>query len=185
MAELPQPARPAKAEAPRLSTGNFDVYALSEGRSFEGEILLRALRSTFSRRRTLIPGEMPAVMTPEFVQLEGKVAQWTAFMRGLPTSSAPVEFVVVLNRVSEFLGPLLAAAARSEEFRQRWRPGGPWQSPWVEEVREHHDGAEHSSAWRLFNQPPRYGFVPAHIPFTPRRGAFAHSAQPRVAGPVA
>lgn len=49
----------------------FDIHALSENRHFDGDILARALRATFERRRTPIPGSLPLAMTPAFAALRG------------------------------------------------------------------------------------------------------------------
>lgn len=53
----------------------FDIHALAMHETFEGETLLRALRATFERRRTPLPGELPVALTRAFANIEGKRAQ--------------------------------------------------------------------------------------------------------------
>jgi hypothetical protein len=102
----------------------LDVRTLAEREPFDGECLARAIRSTFNRRGTSIPAE-PLALSPEFTKVEGKEAQWRAFLRryGLPAE----DFTGVIGRLSSFLRPVVAAVAADEGFARRWPPGGPWQ----------------------------------------------------------
>ena len=107
----------------------FDIHALAMHESFDGEILMRALRATFERRRTPLPVELPVALTPAFVSIEGKRAQWNGFVQRNRLMSAPASLDVVIERVASFIGPLLAAAERGERFTAVWPAGGPWGAP--------------------------------------------------------
>ncbi len=101
----------------------FDIRALARHEPFDGGRLAGAIRATFDRRVTTIP-ERPLALTAEFAELEGKRAQWKAFLRkhGLPAE----DFGHVVNGVREFLGPPIEALKDAGEFDKKWPPGGPW-----------------------------------------------------------
>jgi predicted nucleotidyltransferase component of viral defense system len=104
----------------------FDIRALATAETFEGAVLSRAIESTFARRRTPLPGEIPLALTPAFAAIEGKGAQWSGFVRRLPRTSAPPDLEAVISDVAAFAGPVLLAAGRGEQFEKTWTPGGPW-----------------------------------------------------------
>jgi hypothetical protein len=96
--------------------------------SFEGDVLVGALRATFARRRTALPVEVPIALTLAFADVEGKRAQWVGFVRRNRLTSAPAALESVIDGVASFIGPALAAAARDERLTETWRPGGPWKA---------------------------------------------------------
>jgi predicted nucleotidyltransferase component of viral defense system len=105
----------------------FDVRALAAATTFDGAVLGRAIASTFARRRTQIPVEVPLALTPAFAAIEGKSAQWRGFVRRLPGTSAPADLATVIDAVAAFAGPVLAATGRGQPFDRTWPPGGPWR----------------------------------------------------------
>jgi len=48
---------------------------------FDGDLLKTALQATFSRRKTLLPADVPAGLSDEFAEDRLKQSQWTAFIR--------------------------------------------------------------------------------------------------------
>jgi predicted nucleotidyltransferase component of viral defense system len=106
----------------------FDIHALAQRARFEGDVLARALRATFERRRTAIPADPPIALTTAFAEVEGKRAQWAGFIRRNRLAAAPAELVAVIDGIAGFVVPVLAAAARGEVFAGRWPPGGPWEA---------------------------------------------------------
>jgi len=104
----------------------FDVYALAMREPFDGGLLARAMRATFARRRTEIPTETPLALKKQFADVEGKRAQWAAFVRR-GRLAAPAGLEAIITSVGAFVGPVLAAAARSESFTAKWPAGGPWK----------------------------------------------------------
>lgn len=105
----------------------FDVYVLSERQSFDGTLLVRAVRATFERRRTAIPDGLPLALTAEFATSE-KQAQWQGFLRKNALTSVPDELGQASEHLSTFLGPVIGAAHRDASFAQGWPPGGPWRA---------------------------------------------------------
>ncbi|HEX6813324.1 MAG TPA: nucleotidyl transferase AbiEii/AbiGii toxin family protein [Planctomycetota bacterium] len=105
----------------------FDVRALAAAHAFDGAVLGNAIVSTFARRRTPVPTEMPIALTSAFAAIEGKGAQWSGFVRRLPGSSASSDFEAVIAAVAAFAGPVLLAVGRGNPFGKTWPPGGPWR----------------------------------------------------------
>lgn len=106
----------------------FDIYVLSEHKSFDGRVLRDAVCDTFKRRKTAIPKELPMALSHEFATDSGKVAQWVGFLRRIKGDSIPTDLAEVVGRLAAFLGPVLVAVRDQEEFSLRWPPGGPWKT---------------------------------------------------------
>ncbi len=104
----------------------FDVYALAAHEPFEGDWLAAALRATFTRRRTVIPSELPLALTAAFADVEGKDAQWAGFLRRNRLTSAPTDLAAVVSGVARFIGPVLAAVREETPLNRHWPAGGPW-----------------------------------------------------------
>jgi hypothetical protein len=104
----------------------FDIHALAMHEPFDGDLLARALRATFARRRTEVPAHTPIALTPDFADIQGKRAQWAAFVRRGRLKEPP-DLEVVIQNMAAFVGPVLVAAARGERFAAKWSPGGPWE----------------------------------------------------------
>lgn len=104
----------------------FDIHALASARAFEGRRLARALRSTFERRRTPIPAELPVALTPEFAAGEVKRAQWEAFLARSRVPSPAGGLDSIVSALAAFLGPPLEGAREGATFDSTWPAGGPW-----------------------------------------------------------
>jgi hypothetical protein len=105
----------------------FDVHALAVRRDFEGPRLVRALRSTFERRKTPIPEALPIALTPQFAATEGKRALWAAFLAKNRIAPPATDLDVVIDALAVFLGQPLAAARESRKLDAIWPAGGPWR----------------------------------------------------------
>jgi hypothetical protein len=105
----------------------FDISALAARESFDGAILARAVRATFGRRGTPIPAGAPLALTAAFAAIEGKQAQWSAYIRKNAIRSAPESLALVIPKIRELLEPVIAAARTSDAFTGTWSPGGPWR----------------------------------------------------------
>jgi predicted nucleotidyltransferase component of viral defense system len=104
----------------------FDIHALSENRHFDGDILTRAVRATFERRRTPIPESLPLAMTPAFAAIHAKQMQWQGFLGKSGLNSAPPQLSDVVVRIAAFLEPIITAARGRAMLKLAWIPGGPW-----------------------------------------------------------
>ena len=78
--------------------GFYDLAVLANLFEFDGELLTRAIRATFERRKTELPDGLPVALTAEFAGDPSKRTQWTAFARktgardvaGLPAAVAAI-----------------------------------------------------------------------------------------------
>jgi hypothetical protein len=105
----------------------FDVHALAARESFEGARLVRAVRATFERRLTTIPRNPPLALTPAFAEVDGKRAQWTAFLSKNRITGAPSDLAMTVAEIARFALPVLQAVSGGERFGSQWAPGGPWR----------------------------------------------------------
>ena len=105
----------------------FDVRAIAGQLAFKGGRLVQAVRSTFERRNTQVPDDVPLALRPEFTAEPDKRAQWMGFRKKNRLTAAPAELLVVVQDIAAFLGPVIHAARHSEAFDLFWPPGGPWR----------------------------------------------------------
>ena len=103
----------------------YDLMLLSRSFVFEGDLLVRAIRATFGRRKTELPTELPVGLTPAFAADPTKRSQWTAFVRKTGAQDAG-DLQTVIEQIIEFAGPALLAAASGDEYAKRWSPAGAW-----------------------------------------------------------
>jgi Nucleotidyl transferase AbiEii toxin, Type IV TA system len=106
----------------------YDIWVLSILFPFSGGTLLRAIRSTFERRGTAIPANVPAGLTDAFGLDDVKRAQWDGFRRRLAEARHTAELPEVISRLREFLWPVLQAASSREGFEREWNPPDGWRS---------------------------------------------------------
>ena len=105
----------------------YDLWVLAGEYAFDSATLEEAIRNTFERRRTVIPEGTPTGLRAEFFGDRHKLAQWRAFLSRM--RPAPPDAVPELEAVCEVLDAFLAVptrAARGDDLRSHWPPGGPW-----------------------------------------------------------
>ena len=98
----------------------YDIYFLSERRSFEGTDLQRAIKETFARRETDIPQELPTALTQHFYEDEDKIRMWKAFLDKISDKQMPRELESVVYRMREFLWPETEAMNEGTVFDLKW-----------------------------------------------------------------
>lgn len=104
----------------------YDLWILARTFSFDGEMLSLAIESTFIRRRTPVPVEIPMGLSAEFCDDPGKQIQWRAFLRRSRLADENLSLVVVVAFLRSFLMPPAIAVATNEKFELGWPPSGPW-----------------------------------------------------------
>jgi hypothetical protein len=95
------------------------LYRLSEF-EFDGAILQKAIQSTFARRRTIFPINVPLALTDEFSNDKGKQIQWNAFLRRSRLGEK-IELGAVITLLRTFFLPLITATQESRKFTAQWR----------------------------------------------------------------
>ena len=104
-----------------------DIYWLSRFFHFDGDILIRAIKATFTRRKTALPDGSPVFMSQEFIGDRLKQGQWQAFIRKTSVSGLPDNLEMVVAKIEQFLIPPLRAAGTDAPFRYHWPADGPWR----------------------------------------------------------
>lgn len=107
----------------------FDIWFLAVHFSFVGEELVTAVRSTFERRRTAVPAELPLGLRREFADDSGKLTQWQAFTKRTRLAAEAPPLPTVVETLAGFLGPVLKSLSVTGTFAGEWLPGGPWNDP--------------------------------------------------------
>jgi len=105
----------------------YDIYFLSERRSFEGTDIQRAIKETFDRRGTDIPTELPTALTENFYEDDTKEKQWIAFIGKISDDQLPKELRPVVNRIKTFLWPVTVSIQDQSDFTQNWKPAEGWR----------------------------------------------------------
>ncbi len=103
----------------------YDLWALSRKLTFKGELLVQALRATFERRKTPVPGELPSGFSGEFAAEHE--AMWQGFLRRVSLAGGAPKLAAVVADVAVFVLPPLAAVRSAAPFGKVWPPGGPLQ----------------------------------------------------------
>jgi len=98
---------------------------LSKQFPLNGESLSAAIATTFRRRTTAIPENVPTALTDEFAADHTKQTQWTTFLNCRGLTDAPPDLASVIQYLRAFLLEPLYAAARKGPRTKYWSPGGP------------------------------------------------------------
>lgn len=105
----------------------YDIWYLSREYDFEGKKLAAAIKKTFEKRDTVIPGK-PAAFSEEFAKDAAKRTQWKAFVRKNKVAAAPADFSEVVDGLKHFLGAPVKQLSKGAAFEKRWIKPGPWRA---------------------------------------------------------
>ena len=106
----------------------YDLYVLAGRFDFDGDILVKAVKATFKRRKTAIPDTTPVALSEEFGRDNAKNVQWNAFIRKSGLAQKVANFQEVLSLLREFLLPVMKAAVGQGPMPRHWKSGGRWLS---------------------------------------------------------
>ncbi len=104
----------------------YDLLFMSRHFEFEGVTLASAIRETFKRRVTAIPGGSPVGLTAEFARDPAHTRQWVAFTARLGAGAFP-PLSEVIDAIREFVLPPATAASANQPFMRHWKPNERWQ----------------------------------------------------------
>ena len=103
----------------------FDVWYLAETYDFAGKDLSSAILSSFSNRNTELPMDLKAKMIP-VAKDSSKEPQWRGFIQNNRLEGAPESFEHVVERLIDFLEPVIRALNNEQTLEATWRAPGPW-----------------------------------------------------------
>jgi len=106
----------------------YDLFVLARDFEFSGDTVTLAMRSTFGRRDTPLPREIPLALGEEFYDDQSKRAQWRAFLRKNRVADTSLQLSRIAAFLQEFLMPPAGAVANRQPSPSLWQPGGPWQT---------------------------------------------------------
>jgi predicted nucleotidyltransferase component of viral defense system len=103
----------------------YDVAVLARSFTFDGDLLSRAIRTTFERRKTPLPTTTPVALTAAFAEDPAKNTQWAGFIRkaGIGAGDTLAETIAAVRALVE--APLLAAAGAGP-VPKSWQAGKAW-----------------------------------------------------------
>jgi hypothetical protein len=104
----------------------FDLFTLCTQFEFDGELVCRAIKATFERRKTSIPTTRPLALTTEFSEDKHKSVQWNAFLRKSNLNGNGLTLSKIADLLTEFLMPPSEAASQRTQFDLFWRPSDGW-----------------------------------------------------------
>lgn len=105
----------------------FDLHFLAGHFEFDRVTLLEAIRRTFDRRHTPIPGETPIALTREYWNNPSRPAQIRAFARR-SRIEIPEKFEdECAAALDAFLTPLLEDLQAGRDSAGAWTPSGGWR----------------------------------------------------------
>lgn len=92
----------------------YDVYILLCHMHLDDELLAKAMRATFDRRKVSLPKEMPVAFAPEFLENGTKETQWKAFLNRSKLSGFELTLTEVVTYLRDRLWPVIQRAAENE-----------------------------------------------------------------------
>ncbi|MBO6794722.1 MAG: nucleotidyl transferase AbiEii/AbiGii toxin family protein [Balneolaceae bacterium] len=104
----------------------YDIWFIAGTQRITGGELGAAIKSTFQRRKTELPAEIPTALTPIFSRDKDKVIQWKAFNRKLKDTEAPGELSEVVEKLQYFLWPITVAITQDRKITEVWTPEKGW-----------------------------------------------------------
>jgi hypothetical protein len=104
----------------------FDIWRFSSVFEFDGELLLRAVESTFKRRRTRIPAIDPPALGNEFSRNSDRMRQWDRLFRRFTGKESIPSLAEVCEGILRFVMPIISSIREGRRFAGSWLPGGPW-----------------------------------------------------------
>ena len=106
-----------------------DLCRLARRFDFDGQILARAIHTTFRRRQTALPTSLPEGLTDAFAGRRDVQARWRALRTADRLASDISDFAECVAEIRRFVGPLLDAMSEPDITLRHWPAGGPWQRP--------------------------------------------------------
>lgn len=102
----------------------YDLEAISQRLTFQGDTLGRAIETTFKSRGELLPKEVPVGLTPRFTEDREKLRLWRQFHTSARILEDPKPLSEVGQNLQRFLMPVCLAIGSGRILNQQWSPDG-------------------------------------------------------------
>jgi hypothetical protein len=80
----------------------FDLFMIASSRRFDRHDLFESIQTTFHRRASQLPTEIPMVLSETMPQDAAKKTQWAAFVRRIEREPSELPLDTVVSRIREF-----------------------------------------------------------------------------------
>jgi hypothetical protein len=88
----------------------YDIYILLNHMDLDDDLLVKAIKATFERRKIELPNELPVAFTQEYLSDGVKQIQWKAFLNRSMLSESGLSIEEVLDNLKSRIWPLLQMA---------------------------------------------------------------------------
>lgn len=105
----------------------WDIAYLIKEFDFDGSLLQKAIRATFTNRQTSLPQQMPIALTNEFAANALVLSRWIGFINRNRIKT-DTNFFVLIKKLREFFTPLIEAEAQNVTFDNHWSSNRGWQT---------------------------------------------------------
>ncbi|WP_319756383.1 nucleotidyl transferase AbiEii/AbiGii toxin family protein [uncultured Sphaerochaeta sp.] len=95
----------------------YDIYILSKTQNIDGVVLQNAIAETFRQRRTSFQDIV--AFTTEYMNDPVRISRWNAFIK-IKKALIPVGFPESVEKIKEFLLPVVKAIQCDENFHSIW-----------------------------------------------------------------
>lgn len=104
----------------------YDIWLLLTIFPFEGNVLRAAIKNTFNRRETSLPGGTPFAFTSDFYEDPQKLVQWNAFIKKAKPNIRVNDLSMVIGEIFRFLQPVIDSYQSESSFEKEWLPEQGW-----------------------------------------------------------
>ncbi len=93
----------------------YDVYIILQHMGIDETQLAKAIQSTFQRRKTPLPTELPLVFTDDFLNDGNKETQWKAFLKRSLLTDCALSFSQIVESIQQQLWPTVLQLQNKKE----------------------------------------------------------------------
>lgn len=104
----------------------YDIWLMTRQFQFKGEELTQAIRRTFERRGTGLPGKAPFFEAEIYNKLSDRQQLWKTFLQKMEAKGVPDELCEIALVIENFLLEPVKAIHMGQDFATEWKAPGPW-----------------------------------------------------------
>jgi hypothetical protein len=105
----------------------YDLWLMMRRFDFNGSRLTEALKRTFRRRKSQLPGHNPLFAEEIYDEGSDRQTLWRAFLKKGEIRHAPEKLSKVAREIEKFLLDLLGTISKGQGFDKEWIAPGPWK----------------------------------------------------------
>jgi len=90
----------------------YDLYILLNHMNLDDDLLIKAIRATFDKRKIALPEQLPVAFTAEFFDDDMKKTQWKTFLNRSNLSNFKLTLAETMNNLHKRLWPIIQKAKK-------------------------------------------------------------------------